>query len=77
MEVIVEHHVSNTHCSGYDKLGRRYFIKMKEGFRYLKGKKLIGTKKFIGDIRCLVDVVEVDDKFVIPLVPKQPEYIYA
>jgi hypothetical protein len=77
MEVIVNQHFSKTHCTGFDKVGRSYVIEMPKGFYYLKGKKLIGDKKFIGDTRCLVNVKPVDDKFVKAHLPVESEYVYG
>lgn len=76
MEIVVQQCISRTHCIGIDKIGRTYVIEMPVGFYYLKGKKLIGDKIFIGDTRCLVNIT-TDDTLMKEYPPKQSEYVYA
>jgi hypothetical protein len=49
---------------------------MPVGFYYLKGKKLMGDKIFIGDTRWLVNIT-TDDTLMKVYPPKQSEYVYA
>ena len=76
MEVIVDTIVNRTHCIGFDNSGRQYLDEMPNGFYYIKGKKLIGDKLFVGDSRCLVNI-KTDGTLTKAHLPKESEYVYC